>query len=305
MKQRPTALKKGDTVGVIALSSPLKMDELPLKLSFIESLGLNYKLSSTVAHYEGYLAGTDEERAKAFHEFIIDPEIKAIFCVRGGYGLGRVADKISYPLVEENPKIIWGFSDVTYLHTAVQKYSNLVTFHGPMLTRGDEPLDELSAKMFQQLFQPMEIQYTEAISPLQTIVEGQVRAELIGGNVNRLVSTIGTKYEVDFTNKIVLLEDVGESLERLDGLFNQLRLSRKLEHAAGFMLGSFNKLEENETQQDVYDLFKEFIMPYNKPTLAGFKMGHCEPNIGVPFGVEAILDADNKIVRILPGVEMD
>ena len=303
MKQRPERLKKGDTVGIIALSSPLNMEELPLKLKIFEELGLNYKISPTVAHYEGYLAGTDEERANAFHDFIKDPEIKAIFCVRGGYGLGRIADKIDYPLVEQNPKVIWGFSDVTYLHTVLNEYANLVTFHGPMLSRGDEPLDPLSEKMFQQLFQPMEVQYTEAIAPLETIVEGSVRGEIFGGNLNRLVSTLGTKYEFDVKDKILLLEDVGEQLERIDGMMNQLRLARKLEQAAGFVLGSFTKLGENETQQDVYDLISSFIKPLNKPAVSGFKIGHCEPNIGIPLGVEAILDADLKVLRILPGVE--
>ena len=162
MKKRPQRLSQGDTVGVIALSSPLKMEELPMKLEMIESLGLKYKLSPTIAAYDGYLAGTDEERVNALHEMIEDPEIKAIFCVRGGYGIGRLADMINYPLIEENPKIIWGFSDVTYLHTVVNEYSDLVTFHGPMLSRGDEPLDELSKKMFLQLFQPMEIQIGRA-----------------------------------------------------------------------------------------------------------------------------------------------
>ena len=300
MKQRPERLKKGDTVGIIALSTPLKMEELPLKLKIIEALGLNYKLSPTVAHYEGYLAGTDEERASSFHEFVKDPEIKAIFCVRGGYGLGRIADKIDYPLVEENPKIIWGFSD---LHTVLNEYSNLVTFHGPMLSHGDEPLDPLSEKMFQQLFQPMEIQYTEAISPLDTIVGGSVRGELFGGNLNRLVSTLGTKYEFDVKDKILVLEDIGEQLERIDGMMNQLRLARKLEQAAGFVLGSFTKLGENETEQDVYNLISSFIKPLNKPTVSGFRIGHCEPNIGIPLGVEAILDADQKVLRILPGIE--
>ncbi len=303
MKKRPQRLSQGDTVGVIALSSPVKMEELPMKLEVIESLGLKYKLSPTIAAYDGYLAGTDEERLNALHEMIEDPEIKAIFCVRGGYGIGRLADKINYPLIEENPKIIWGFSDVTYLHTVVNEYSDLVTFHGPMLSRGDEPLDELSKKMFLQLFQPMEIQYSESISPLNTVVNGTVRGELTGGNLNRMVSSLGTKFEINLKDKIVLLEDVGEDLQRVDGMMNQLRLARKLEQAAGFILGSFTHLKEDETEQDVYDLIESFIKPFNKPTVSGFRIGHCEPNIAIPLGVEAQLDADNKILLILPGVE--
>ena len=303
MRIRPRALQKGDTVGLLTLSSPLKMEKLPLKLQQIESLGLKYKLGKTIAEYDGYLAGTDEERLKDFHDFIKDPEVKAIFFVCGGYGLSRIVDKISYPLIDDMPKIIWGFSDVTSLHNAMSLYSNVVSFHGPMLSGFQNPLDELSEKMFQQLFQPIEIQYTEAISPLRVINAGEVRAEITGGNVNRLATTLGTKFEVDFTNKIVLLEDIGETLESLDNFFNQLRLARKLEQAAGFMLGSFASLGEGQIEQDVYDLFESYIKPFNKPTLAGFKIGHTTPNIAIPLGVEAILDANEKIVRILPGVE--
>lgn len=303
MKIRPQRLKVGDTVGIVALSSPLKMERLPLLIETVHSLGLNYKLGKTITEYEGYLAGTEEERLDDLHAFIQDPEIKAIFLARGGYGIGRLIDQIRYPLLEENPKIIWGFSDVTVLHTAVNEYSNLVTFHGPMMARGDEQLDELSMKMYQQLFQPIEIQLTEAIMPLQTLIPGKVRAELTGGNLNRLATMIGTKYEPDFRDKIVLLEDVGENLERIDNMMNQLRLTRKLEQAAGFMLASFSDLGPNETEQDVYRLIESYIQPNQKPTLAGFRIGHCVPNIGIPLGVEAILDADEKVVRILPGID--
>ena len=303
MKTRPRALKPGDTVGLLTISSPLKMEQLQVKIDFVESLGLNYKLGKTIGAEPGLLAGTDEERAQDLHDFFQDPEVKAIFCVRGGYGIGRLLDKLDYPLMELNPKIIVGFSDVTVLHIAANEYSNLVTFHGPMLSSGEEPLDELSAKMYQQLFQPIEVQYTEQISPLTTIKAGCVRGELTGGNLNRLVSTLGTTFEIDVTGKIVIFEDVGESLERIDNMMNQLRLSKKLERAAGFVIGDFSKLDEGQTYEDVLNIMEHYLAPYNKPAVAGFKIGHCVPNIMVPLGVDAILDGDEKTLTILPGVQ--
>lgn len=303
MKIRPNRLQYGDTVGVVALSSPIKMEQIGQKLAIFEELGLRYKLGNTIASFDGYLAGTDEQRVEDLHDMVRDPEVKAIFCVRGGYGIGRIADKINYALLEENPKIIWGFSDVTYLHTTVGEYSELVTFHGPMLSNGNKPLDELSKKMFQQLFTPIEIQYGDNISPLQTITGGVVRGEVTGGNLNRITSTLGTKFEIDVRDKIVLLEDIGESLEHIDGMLNQLRLARKLDEAAGFIIGSFTELGEGETEQQVIDLMAEYLKPLNKPVIAGFKIGHCEPNIGIPLGVDAILNADEKLLRILPGVQ--
>lgn len=303
MKIRPQKLQPGDLVAVVALSSPLKQEELADKLAMLEELGLRYIVGDTVFKTGGYLAGTDEERASELHEMVRNPDVKAIFCVRGGYGLGRIADKIDYALIEENPKIIWGFSDVTYLHTTVNEFSNVVTFHGPMLTRGNEPLDELSKKMFQQLFMPIEIQYGEHISPLEVLAPGVIRGELMGGNLNRLVSTLGTKFEADFRDKIVVLEDVNESVERIDGMLNQLRIARKLEQAAGFVIGSFTELGDSETDGDVLRVMREYLSDLGKPVVSGFSIGHCAPNIAIPLGVEAILDANAKLLRILPGVE--
>ncbi|MEK4427030.1 S66 peptidase family protein [Solibacillus sp. FSL K6-1523] len=303
MKIRPARLQIGDTVGLVALSSPINMEKIGQHLAFLDELGLRYKLGNTIQPYEGYLAGTDAERVQDLHVMIQDQEVKAIICVKGGYGLGRIIDKISYPLIEENPKIIWGFSDVTLLHTTVNDYANLVTFHGPMLTSSNGELDALSKKMFQQLFTPIEIQYDEQISPLHTIVEGTVRGELTGGNLNRIVSTIGTKFELDMRGKILLIEDTGESLEQIDGMLNHLRLARKLEQVAGFVIGNFKLPNPNETEEDVIQLMEHYLKPLNKPALAGFQIGHCEPNIGIPLGVDVILDANEKTLRILPGVE--
>lgn len=303
MKIRPQRLKQGDTVGLVALSSPLKMEQLEAKTAFIESLGLHYKLGQTIGLPDGMLAGTDEDRLEDLHAMIKDPEVKGIFCVRGGYGLARIVDQIDYQLLEENPKVIWGFSDVTSLHLAVNEFSNLVTFHGPMLSNGEEAMDALSAKMFQQLFSPLEIQYSEMISPLETISGGVVRGELTGGNLNRIVRTLGTKFEFDAQGKIIVLEDIKEALEHIDGMMNQLRQARKLEQAAGFVIGSFTELGKEETYEEVLDIMREYLIPLNKPVLAGFQIGHCKPNVAIPLGVEAILDADEKVLRILPGVE--
>ena len=303
MKIRPQRLRKGDTVGLVALSSPLKMEQLGAKTAFIESLGLHYKLGQTIGLPDGMLAGTDEERLEDFHAMIRDPEVKGIFCVRGGYGLARIIDQIDYQLLEDNPKIIWGFSDVTSLHLAVNELSDLVTFHGPMLSNGEEELDALSTKMFQQLFSPLEIQYSEMINPLETISGGVVRGELTGGNLNRIVRTLGTKFEFDAQGKIIVLEDIKEALEHIDGMMNQLRQARKLEQAAGFVIGSFTELGKEETYEEVLDIMREYLTPLNKPVLAGFQIGHCKPNVAIPLGVEAIIDADEKVLRILPGVE--
>lgn len=299
MKSTVPHLVKGDTVGLVALSSLVEPEKLGEAIAFLDELGLRYKLGDTINAKHDYLAGSDEERLADFHAMVKDPEVKAIFCVKGGYGSARIAEKIDYELLVENPKIFWGFSDLTYLHCAIHEYADLVTFHGPMLMVAGK-MDELTKKMFLQLFTPMEVQYTEVISPLTTIAPGVARGELVGGNLRRLVSTIGTKFEIRTDGKILLIEDIAETIPRIDSMLQQLKQARKLEQLAGVVIGSFTQTEADEAA--LHTLIKEYFADLGVPVVAGFKIGHETTNIAVPLGVDAILDAQKKVLRILPGV---
>ncbi|TQR27525.1 LD-carboxypeptidase [Lysinibacillus sphaericus] len=299
MKSTVAHLQKGDTVGLVALSSQAQPEKLGDAIAFLEELGLNYIIGDTIQAKHDYLAGSDEERLADFHEMVRNPEVKAIFCVKGGYGSARIAEKIDYGLLEENPKIFWGFSDITYLHCAINEYANLVTFHGPLLM-SVRRIDDLSKKMFLQLFSPMEVQYTEDISPLTTIAPGVARGEIIGGNLRRLVNTLGTKFEVCTEGRILLIEELGESIPKIDAMLQQLKQARKLEQLAGVVIGSFTQTEADEAA--LFALMKDYFADLGVPVVAGFKIGHDSTNIAIPLGVDAILDAQEKILKILPGV---
>lgn len=299
MKSTVPHLQKGDTVGLVALSSPAQPEKLGDAIAFLEELGLNYIIGDTIQAKQDYLAGSDEERLADFHEMVRNPEVKAIFCVKGGYGSARIAEKIDYGLLEENPKIFWGFSDLTYLHCTINEYANLVTFHGPLLM-SVKRIDDLSKKMFLQLFSPMELQYTEDISPLTTIAPGVARGQIIGGNLRRLVNTLGTKFEIRTEGRILLIEELGETIPSIDAMLQQLKQARKLEQLAGVMIGSFTQTEADETA--LFTLMKDYFADLDVPVVAGFRIGHDSTNIAIPLGVDAILDAQEKTLRILPGV---
>ncbi|MDD1502876.1 LD-carboxypeptidase [Lysinibacillus sp. CNPSo 3705] len=299
MKSTVPHLQKGDTVGLVALSSQVQPEKLGDAIAFLEELGLNYIIGDTIQAKHDYLAGSDEERLADFHEMVRNPEVKAIFCVKGGYGSARIAEKIDYGLLEENPKIFWGFSDLTYLHCAINEFANLVTFHGPLLMSVDR-IDDLSKKMFLQLFSPMEVQYTEDISPLTTIAPGVARGEIIGGNLRRLVNTLGTKFEVCTEGRILLIEELGESIPKIDAMLQQLKQARKLEQLAGVVIGSFTQTEADEAA--LFALMKDYFANLGVPVVAGFKIGHDSTNIAIPLGVDAILDAQEKVLKVLPGV---
>lgn len=307
MRTRPLRLQKGDTIGIIAPSSPPNLENLHRSLSFIEQLGLNVKMGKHVESVNGYLAGTDDERLSDLHDMLKDPEIKGIICAGGGYGSGRYADRIDFQLMSEQPKIFWGYSDITFLHTTIGQFANVVTFHGPMLASdvGKDTFQELSARMFNQLFEPIELHYTDEISPLTTLSGGVAQGELVGGNLSLLMSALGSKYEIDTRGKILLLEDVTEEPYQIDRMLNQLRLAGKLNEVAGIVVGDFAK-SEPQKRKDTLTLqavLEHYLGDLGKPVVSGFKIGHCQPHFAVPLGVEARLDGDAKTLTILPGVE--
>ncbi|WP_432362507.1 S66 peptidase family protein [Sporosarcina sp. UB5] len=307
MRIRPKRLQPGDTIGIVAPSSPPNQESLERSLAFLEQLGLKWKFGRHVKNVTGYLAGTDDERLQDLEDMFADPAISGIICAGGGYGSARYTDWLDLQLIRENPKVFWGFSDITFLHTAIGLYSNLVTFHGPMLAScvGKDTFHELSAKMFQQLFEPMELHYTEEISPLKTFGKGSAQGELVGGNLSLLANTIGTKFEIDTKGKLLLIEDIGEEPYRVDGMLNQLRMAGKFADAAGIVIGDFSDAEPKKQQRtlSLNDVFQHYLGDLRKPVVEGFKIGHCEPHFAIPLGVEAKLDADRKTLTILPGVE--
>lgn len=307
MRKLPKRLKKGDTVGIIAPSSPPNQENLQKALPFLEELGLKIKLGKSVDAAHGYLAGTDEERLADLHAMFEDPEISGIICAGGGYGAARYADRIDYAMIMENPKIFWGYSDITYLHTAIGEYAKMVTFHGPMLASdvGKPEFHERSGRMFGQLFEPFELHYTEEVAPLQTLVGGVAQGELVGGNLSLIRSAIGTKFDLDVKGKILLIEDTDEEPYEVDEILNQLRLARKFDEAAGIVIGDFKNAAPKKYKPSLTldQVFHDYFSDLKIPVVKGFKIGHCEPNFSVPLGALARLDGDAKTLTILPGVE--
>ncbi|WP_223634796.1 LD-carboxypeptidase [Planococcus sp. 4-30] len=307
MRKLPKRLKKGDTVGIIAPSSPPNQENLQKALPFLEELGLKIKLGKSVDAAHGYLAGTDEERLADLHAMFEDPEVSGIICAGGGYGAARYADKIDYAMIMENPKVFWGYSDITFLHTAIGDYAEMVTFHGPMLASdvGKPEFHERSGRMFGQLFEPFELHYTEEVAPLETLVGGVAQGELVGGNLSLIRSAIGTKFDLDVKGKILLIEDIDEEPYEVDEMLNQLRMARKFDEAAGIVVGDFKNASPKKRKPSLTldQVFNDYFNDLKIPVVKGFKIGHCEPHFSVPLGALARLDGDAKTLTILPGVE--
>ncbi|SET65664.1 muramoyltetrapeptide carboxypeptidase [Oceanobacillus limi] len=301
----PKALQQGDTIAVIAPAGPVDKERLDKGVSFLKEKGLYVELGKHVKAVHGYLAGRDEERLADFHQMVADPMIKGIIFARGGYGAGRIAADIDYELIRANPKIIWGYSDITYLHTAVRQQTGLVTFHGPMPASdiASEEFDALSAKGFDQLFRETELCYREEISPLQVLNGGVATGPLVGGNLSLIISTLGTRYEIDTRGKLLFIEDIDEVPYRIDGMLNQLKLAGKLEHAAGIVVGDFAKaVPKKEPSLSLQEVFEHYFGKLTCPVMSGFKIGHCYPHIAIPLGAKATLNTYQKTLHVEAGV---
>ncbi|MFS0654422.1 S66 peptidase family protein [Bacillus sp. 179-C3.3 HS] len=306
MNQRPAALRVGDTVGIIAPASPPDEMKLAKGIEFLESLGLHVKKGQYIDRRYGYLAGRDHERVEEIHRMFRDREVKAIICACGGYGTARLAEAIDYDLIRQNPKIFWGYSDITFLHMAIHQTTGLVTFHGPMLSSdvGHKEVHPLTKDTFLQLFSPTTFTYGHHLSPLHTYYPGTVSAEITGGNLALIVTTLGTPFEIDTKGKLLFIEDIDEEPYKIDRMMQHLKSAGKLDDAAGFIIGDFHQCEPKTEAPSLTleELWETYIVPQKKPALGGFRIGHSSPNFAIPIGATSVLDATKKTLCVSPGV---
>ena len=288
---RPPRLKPGDTIGVVAPAGPFDPEIFSQGLSTVESLGFRTLVNDEIFEKTGYLAGTDAQRAQLVNRLFKDPEVQAIVCARGGFGSLRILPLVDFDVVRENPKVFIGFSDITALLAAIKARSGLVTFHGPMVTTlataPEFTCDILTTAIASDA--PLEITPADGI----VIQAGQAKGPIIGGNLSTLCHLLGTPFQAEFKNHILLFEDRGEARYRIDRMVSQMKLAGCFEGIAGLVLGSF---EDCGALDGIYRIFREHFQDIHIPILAGFDMGHGKQNLTVPFGIEATLDTDKQLL---------
>lgn len=294
------ALKFGDTIGVVAPASPTTEEKVRLAQEQLEALGFKVKMGKSCYGRHGYLSGKDAYRAEDMNQMFQDPSVDGIMCLRGGYGTPKILNLLDYDLIRSNPKVFIGYSDITAIHTAINQKSGLITIHGPMaasdLAGGIDSFSKES--LLKAIMEPVpmgDIENPEGVE-VQCFFEGKAQGQMIGGNLALIAATMGTPYEIDTKGKILFIEDIGEEPYRVDRMLTQLALAGKLEDAAGIVLGDWNDCEPENPEESLslMEVFEEIILPYQKPTVLNYKIGHCTPKITVPIGAAAVLDADQK-----------
>jgi len=298
----PTPLIPGDHVGLIAPCSPVSQELIPECIDVIKSLEYFPVLGKSVtSNLHGYLAGSDEIRARDINLMFANPNIRAIFCIRGGYGSNRLMKLIDYSIVRAHPKIFIGYSDITSFHLAFNSLCNLITFHGPMVSSNMihdfDPYTEFSLltaikhKSCYQFENPPGY-------PLLTIVPGLVKGRILGGCLSLVSPSIGTFYQPSFNNNILFLEDVDETIPRIDKMMNHLKNTGVFTQVSGVILGNFkNCVNPQDLSYDIFQYFCDFFKDYDKPVLYGLQSGHAKPMGTIPLGTLCILDTENKIVK--------
>ncbi len=300
---KPNALKPGDSVAVVAPAAAIEREYLERGVNVLASMGYRVKVSQRVLARSGILAGDDRERANELGEYFADPEVKAIFSARGGYGCGRLLPLLDFKAMARTPKIFVGFSDATFILNALVDFAGMVSFHGPMVAmdfaRGLSPrsLEHMQDLLGGKLG-GFELEARETMHP------GRAQGEVIGGCLSVLVATIGTPYQPRFDGRILFLEDTGEKAYRIDRMLVQLRQSGALGRVAGIVFGAIRAIDGNEQETRLIARFaSEQTAGLGCPVLYGVEAGHGTENFTIPFGVVARIDsAARRMIFTEPAV---
>lgn len=288
-------LQKNDTIGIAATARHIDEISIANTVKLLESWGLKVKLSSALFERDNAFAGNDLSRAQAFNELLLDNEVKAILLARGGYGTVRIIDHIDFSHFTENPKLIIGFSDVTVIHSHINRHYTVPTLHAcmPITMQGSYYNETTINSLRNALFSPA-ISYTFAQHPLNR--KRDVTAKLVGGNLSVLYSLLGSDSLVSFDDCILFIEDIGEYYYHIDRMMIALKRAGKLAKLKGLLVGGMSNMNENappfEFNKDCYQIINETVAEYNYPVYFGFPAGHEALNVAIRLGAVCTLRSD-------------
>jgi len=322
LKLKPKALKPGDTVGIVSPSGATHAESLKRGIMLLEELGLKVKVGDHVYDTHGYLAGTDEDRARDFNKMWLDPQVSAVIASRGGYGAMRILPYLDFENFRKHPKILLGYSDITALHLGLWKEAHLISFHGPMGEVPKQGMHPYNLRLLREtLFgnpaglslpssselvwgtKPEEASQPPKPYTLDVLNEGQKQAqgELLGGNLSLLAATIGTPWEIDTRGKILFIEDVDERPYRVDRMLCQLKLAGKLDSASGFLIGEFTDCEalRGRPSFTVSEVLRQYFAGTGKVCLTNVPAGHGKLKATLPLGIMVSVSSDPPKIEFL------
>jgi muramoyltetrapeptide carboxypeptidase len=308
----PPPLQKGDLIALVFPASFLDAENdkakqiLQSKSEWLQHQGFRTIFYPTQIRRIGYLAGTDEERAKHLMDAWKNKEVKAIWCFRGGYGSQRILDYLDYEYIKQHPKIFLGMSDITALHEAIRQKTGLVTFLAPVLNFFNEKENKFDDVYAFSSFKNLLIDQKLGEIPLAPNTEleilrpGKAKGQLVGGNLSLVVSLCGTKWQMNTKGKILILEDVSEDIYSVDKMLWQLKNSGLLDEPAAVILGSWIDCKPIFTHSLTLDqVFNHYFENASYPVIKGFPSGHDKYQTTLPLNTLIEIDTVTKKVTLL------
>ena len=308
---RPPRLARGSRVALVAPAGPLlDRDDLQRAEALCRALDYVPVMGSHADGRHGYLAGTDDDRLADLNGAIADATIDAIWCIRGGYGMTRILDRVEFEPLKDRPKIILGYSDITALLLAAFRHAGLITFHGPTARA---PMPAFSRWHFERVLATAEpagrlgrlpdpagvlVPKENRILPIRP---GLAEGPLLGGNLSLLQCLVGTAHLPQLDGAILFLEDVGEDLYRVDRMLAHLRAAGVLGRLAGVAVGRFTELRRHMSDGafGFDEILATYFEPLGVPVAFGFPIGHIDDQWTLPLGVRARLDAGAGELELL------
>ena len=293
----PPYLQKGDTLGIVAPAGFMPIEKMQACIETLDSWGYSVQLGATThSNSQNYFSGTDEERLNDLQQMMDDSNIKAILCARGGYGLSRIIDDLSFKKFKKHPKWIIGFSDVTVLHSHLFSNYKIASLHAPMAAAFNN--GECNNPYILSLKNAIEgkpAHYECAAHAFNK--KGEAKGQLVGGNLSLLAHLTGTASAIKTKNKILFLEDVGEYFYNIDRMMLQLKRSGMLQKLAALMIGGFTDTKDTERPfgKSVYEIIFDQVSEYDFPVCFGFPVSHEKENYAMKIGGKYKLSVGNDV----------
>lgn len=301
MAIRPPMLKMGDTFGIVTLGSPLDASEINRRIAFLKKVGFNVVLGDYVYASDGYLAGTDQQRAGDLMKMYKDPTVKAILPTRGGVGVQGILPYLDYGFIAKHPKIISGYSDITILLNVLYQNTNQITSHSLLLLDFRDSTPEYNFEQY-ILATATTLSPRQILNPPEMItisrVPGNVTGRVVGGNLTSFVGSLGTPYDICTKGKILFLEETHEPVNTVYRYINQLKAAGKFDDCIGIVMGECTDCTD-EYGKSYEDLIKEVMVPLGKPLLTNVATGHGKYKAAIPIGAMVNLNTINNTWTVL------
>ena len=286
MTKTPPYLKAGSTIGITCPAGYMAKDKAQNCIHTLQQWGFEVMVGKTLGSKStNYFSAPDEDRLHELQAMLDDSSIHAILCARGGYGVGRIIDKLDFSRFKKNPKWIIGFSDITVLHCHLYSRLHIASLHAPMAAAfNEEPKGNEFIISLHNALIGKKAKYHIGHHLFNRT--GTATGELVGGNLSLLAHLTGTPSAIDTKNKILFLEDIGEYIYNIDRMMYQLKRSGQLDQLSGLIIGGFTGMKDTDPPfgKTVFEVISEAVEEYNYPVCFGFPVSHVKENLALKIG---------------------